>query len=79
MNSSISPVNNTTSFISGSGYEKPNGIGATPGHGAATARTLDSSYDAHYGPANMCKHHQQLIINNSDKSTQWRSFEEPLR
>jgi hypothetical protein len=56
LNSSISPANNTTSFISGgganNGFER--NYGATPG-GAYTARTLDSSYDAHYAPNNLSK------------------------
>ncbi len=51
LNNSISPANNTTSFISGGGHTGRD-YGNTPG-GGATTRTLDSSYDANYGVNNM--------------------------
>ena len=54
LNNSISPANNTTSFISNGGFQERAGYGgnATPGRPA-----LDSSYDAHYGARDISKHH----------------------
>ena len=54
LNNSISPANNTTSFISGNNDRTMN-HGSGGGFGDArlsnTARNLDNSYDARYAPA----------------------------